>query len=150
MTRNRKFRRRTAATAFGVALALALTASAACSSNGDDGADPQTVVLREWAVTKSLPEVPAGSTRFRAHNNGSLEHELVIIKSVLPADNLPIDQAGTAVDLGAAGEVAGEIEAIGSNQEKSATFSLTSGKYVLICNLAGHYQQGMRTDFTVQ
>jgi uncharacterized cupredoxin-like copper-binding protein len=132
-------------------VAAALAAFAACDGTSNtDGNNLQTVVLREWAVTKSLLEVPTGNLRFRVRNNGTLEHELVIIKSVLPADNLPIDQAGTAVDLGAAGEVAGEIEAIGSNQEKSATFSLTSGKYVLICNIAGHYQQGMRTDFTVQ
>jgi uncharacterized cupredoxin-like copper-binding protein len=106
--------------------------------------------LREWAVSKSLLEVPAGSTRFRVRNNGSLEHELVIIKTVLPADNLPIDDAASVVDVGAAGELVGEVEEIGSTQERSATFTLTPGKYVMICNIAGHYQQGMRTDFTVQ
>jgi uncharacterized cupredoxin-like copper-binding protein len=29
------------------------------------------------------------------------------------------------------------------------TIDLTPGKYVLICNIAGHYVLGMRTGFTV-
>ena len=32
----------------------------------------------------------------------------------------------------------------------AVTANLTAGKYVLLCNLAGHYQMGMRAPFTVQ
>jgi len=33
---------------------------------------------------------------------------------------------------------------------KDATFVLAPSKYVLICNLAGHYAQGMYVGFTVE
>lgn len=136
--------------------ALLVTAAAATlvsgcgDASGTGSGDPQTVVLREWAVTKSLLEAPAGNLRFRVRNNGSIEHELVIVKTELPVSSLPIDEAQSIVDLGATGEVVGEVKSIPAGDEKSQSFSLTAGKYALICNISGHYQQGMYTEFMIQ
>ena len=63
---------------------------------------------------------------------------------------MPVDEGQSIVDVGASGQVSGELLNIGSNQEKTESLNLTAGDYVLICNLPGHYQQGMRTSFTVQ
>ena len=43
----------------------------------------------------------------------------------------------------------GEIGNIGKGKTKSKTFTLKAGKYVLVCNIAKHYQLGMRAPFTV-
>lgn len=132
-----------------VSLFVALVA--ACGNGGEPEPTEetlQTVVLREWAVTKSLPETEAGELRFRIRNNGSLEHELVIIRTEMNVSQLPV--VDSVVDVSAAGELIGEVESIASNDEKSATFNLSAGNYALICNIPAHYEQGMRTDFAVQ
>jgi uncharacterized cupredoxin-like copper-binding protein len=42
-----------------------------------------------------------------------------------------------------------EIEDIEKGATPKLTIDLDAGSYVLICNVAGHYRQGMRTSFTV-
>ena len=80
-------------------------------------------------------------------NDGALEHEFVVVRSDLAVDALP--QAGGAVDESQI-EVVGRIEQWPGGETKEATFSLTAGSYVLICNIPGHYQLGMRAAFRVQ
>ena len=43
----------------------------------------------------------------------------------------------------------GEIPSIPAGKSAAVTIDLTAGKYVFICNVAGHYQLGMHTGFTV-
>jgi len=52
---------------------------------------------------------------------------------------------GTADETNAVGE-APDIEA---GATKSVTLDLKAGKYVLLCNLPGHFAGGMWTTFTV-
>ena len=47
-------------------------------------------------------------------------------------------------------ESPGEIEDVGPGQTKSGTLKLTPGRYVMICNLPGHYKQGMYGTLTVK
>ena len=44
---------------------------------------------------------------------------------------------------------ASEIEDIEAGSNESLTVTLDAGNYVFICNLPGHYAQGMHTGFTV-
>ena len=44
----------------------------------------------------------------------------------------------------------GEIPSIPAGKSASVTVELTPGKYVFICNVAGHYGLGMHTGFTVE
>ena len=55
------------------------------------------------------------------------------------------------VDETASGTVIGKIEQseLGSGKSAGATFDLSPGKYVFLCNLGGHYQNGMYAGFTV-
>jgi hypothetical protein len=43
----------------------------------------------------------------------------------------------------------GEIPDVEAGETKEATFDLTPGKYVMFCNLPGHYAQGMYGSITV-
>jgi uncharacterized cupredoxin-like copper-binding protein len=101
------------------------------------------VELDEWNVRPDKATVPAGSITFEARNVGTIPHELVVIKTDLAADSLVV--AGSVVDEDASGESMGEIEEdeLGPGQSASATFNLTSGQYVLFCNIPAHYQSGM-------
>ena len=53
------------------------------------------------------------------------------------------------VDEAVSGTVIGRIQksALGPGKSASATFDLAPGKYALICNRPGHYQEGMYTAF---
>jgi hypothetical protein len=119
-----------------------------------DGAAPGAlhVELREWAVSgengEDLPEIDAGETTFEAHNEGQTPHELAIIKTDLDAADLPISRS--AVDEDGAGELVGRIDAFAGGAVEEGTFNLDAGRYVLLCNIAGHYQQGMYASLTVR
>jgi uncharacterized cupredoxin-like copper-binding protein len=82
-------------------------------------------------------------------NKGSLAHELVVFRTDMTIGDLPIGSDGKVDE--SAGQVIGEIEVdeLQPGAEASATFQLGSGKYVLLCNLPGHYAQGMRSAFTL-
>jgi uncharacterized cupredoxin-like copper-binding protein len=42
------------------------------------------------------------------------------------------------------------VASIAAGKSAAVTLDLTPGKYVFICNVAGHYQLGMHTAFTVE
>ena len=114
------------------------------------------VLLDEWSVVANPSEVPAGPVTFTAVNAGDEDHELVVLKTDLAADALPV--VDSKVDEVAAGEEIGEIEDVLTASEKQATFDLEPGAYVLFCNiteeeptgeLESHYEEGMHTAFVV-
>jgi uncharacterized cupredoxin-like copper-binding protein len=94
----------------------------------------------------------AGAVTISAPNDGQVEHELVLLKTNMNPASLPVK--GDEVDeegLEAKGiENAGEIEEVAPGATKTGDFKLTPGKYVMICNLPGHYQRGMYGSFTVK
>jgi len=73
-------------------------------------------------------------------------HSFEVLKTDLPHDKLPID--GVTAKAKEDGKVGG-IESIAPGGSASVTLDLAPGKYVLICNVAGHYQLGMHVSFTV-
>ena len=58
---------------------------------------------------------------------------------------------GGEVNESKSGMVNGKISKseLGAGESASATFNLAPGKYVLFCNLRGHYKNGMYTAFEV-
>lgn len=138
--------------------AVAIMLLAACSK--DDGGTPQAttvaVALQEFAVLPAASTAPAGDVTFTATNTGpNDQHELLVVKTDLDPDALPVDGNG-AVDEGGTGfELIGEIEPFDVDTTESVMFTLTAGKYVLACNIydeaedEAHYKLGMRTSFTV-
>ncbi len=89
----------------------------------------------------------AGEITFEVHNEGSRSHNLVIIRTDLAADALP--SLVGLVDEEAAGEKIGEIEEFLRDVVEVGSFTLTPGRYVLICNLRGHYAECMFVELTV-
>ena len=109
------------------------------------------VTLDEWSVKPSVASVPAGKVTFQVVNQGKIEHELVLLKTDLAANALKARAAEPdKVDEEAGAKNMGEIEDVGTGASKSETFDLAPGKYVLVCNVAGHYKSGMATAFEVK
>ena len=123
-----------AAVASAVVVPLALG-----SSNATVG-----VTLKEFKVTPSTSSVKAGNVTFKISNKGALDDELVVVKTSLAASKLPVkNQVVTLKPLKKAGPF---------KPGKGGTLSvaLKAGKYVLFCNVKGHYGFGQRIAFTVK
>ena len=83
-----------------------------------------------------------------ARNEGTTTHEVVVLRTDLPAGSLPTE--GDRVNEEAAGLTSiGEIGEFAAGKTESKTFEFSRGTYVLICNVATHYRQGMRMTLTV-
>ena len=107
------------------------------------------VSLREFSLALSRPTALAGPVTFDVTNDGTIPHDFWVIRSELAADGLPVNQTTYMVDESQVNVIRKQPPI---HQEDSATVAvdLPAGRYVLICNIADHYQTGMRIAFTVQ
>lgn len=108
------------------------------------------VTATEMKFDLSQSTVPAGSVEFETTNKGKMPHEMVVIKTDLPLEKLPLK--GDKLDEDKAGKEIGEIEEddLKSGTTKTLKVNLTPGKYLIVCNLPGHFKAGMRTFLTVK
>ncbi|MBI2170603.1 MAG: cupredoxin domain-containing protein [Chloroflexi bacterium] len=126
----------------GIGLSL-LFLMASCTTAAE--ASTVRVTANEWSLAPDRSSVRAGQVTLEAMNQGRAGHEVVVLKTDLAADALKLKANGAEVDESASGEVVGEVEDIGSGQTKSVTLNLAPGRYVLTCNILGHYHAGMVT-----
>ena len=126
-------------------LGLALV-TAGCSSDdeGDGRGDAGRLLGHRRSGQRS-----AGDITFDITNDAEQTHEFVVFKTDLAADQLPTDENGDVDEAGEGVELVDEIEDIEGGSTQSLTVNLDAGSYVLICNLPGHYGQGMHAGFTV-
>jgi uncharacterized cupredoxin-like copper-binding protein len=128
-------------------MALAIVAvSCAAPAESAPGGSQVVAELADNKITVNVPSVKAGTTKIGVRNVGTMEHSFVVLKTDLPPDKLPVD--GASAKAREDGKV-GEIPSIPAGKSAAVTVDLTPGKYVLICNIAGHYQLGMHAGFTV-
>jgi len=99
----------------------------------------------------SQSTVPAGEVTFNAINSSKdIEHEMVVGILKDPDKGLPYKTKIGRVDENAPGMNIGEISELEPGETGSLTLNLKPGKYVLYCNVAGHYASGMWTILTVK
>jgi uncharacterized cupredoxin-like copper-binding protein len=107
------------------------------------------VTLADYSVTPEESSAPAGEVTFDVSNDAEQTHEFVIFKTDLAEGDLPTNEDGDVDESGEGVELIDEIEDVEAGSSESLTVSLDAGNYVLICNLPGHYRQGMHASFTV-
>jgi uncharacterized cupredoxin-like copper-binding protein len=88
----------------------------------------------------SVTSVPAGKVTFRATNMGMLTHELMV-------ERMPIKMESPGKPVESAAQ--GMIDDMQHGQSGQMTLKLTPGKYMLFCNVPGHYAAGQHTVLTV-
>lgn len=123
---------------------------AGCGSGTPTGAgDPVVgVTLSEFALTASPTSVAPGGVFFAARNVGQVVHEVVVLKTDRSPDALPL--TGSQVDETAPGiQPLGRIGNVQPGSGDGRRIELPAGRHVLICNVPGHYQQGMRAALRV-
>lgn len=106
------------------------------------------VTLSEYAIRLSTTSPQAGFARVVVSNRGKVPHELTAVRTDRPVDQLPVADGEV---WGAADVV--EVGAIhfGSHEHTAWGFiDFEPGRYVLFCNMKGHYEAGMRTVLTVK
>ena len=82
------------------------------------------------------------------NNSKVVEHEMLVVKVKEFSDALPLDKAANRlVEDGL--EAIGETHGLQPGEYKKVEFNLKPGKYLLICNKAGHFEDGMFTKFIV-
>jgi uncharacterized cupredoxin-like copper-binding protein len=110
-----------------------------------------TVTMSDFAFTPKDVTAPAGEITITAPNEGKAPHELVLVKSDLAPGALPTLANGEAdEDSFAAADLPGEIGETEAGATGTLTVTLPAGKYVMLCNVPGHYKAGMYGTLTVQ
>jgi uncharacterized cupredoxin-like copper-binding protein len=143
--------RRTVSCALAFAGATVVVAvSAGCGDQlgaGGSGTAVAQVTERDFHI--SAPKrLPAGDVTFRVHNRGPGSHELIVIR--LPDRGLPFRADGLTIDEDAVAKVeAGALEPAHAGVVRTLRLHLTPGRYVLLCNMYGHYLGGMHTTVVV-
>jgi uncharacterized cupredoxin-like copper-binding protein len=115
------------------------------SAEAASSATTVKVSLKEFKVVPSTKTVKAGNVTFSVKNVGKVDHQLVVVKTTLAPGKLPVKQ-GQASEKGKVGAVA-DLE---PGKSGKVTLKLAKGKYVLLCNIAGHYQAGQYIGFSVK
>ncbi|MCW2924364.1 MAG: heme/copper-type cytochrome/quinol oxidase, subunit 1 [Thermoleophilia bacterium] len=97
-------------------------------------------------VRPAADSVAAGTVTFSVRNKGSMPHELVVLKTDLDPGKLPEGDGGKAKEVG---RVAHVPQMTPGSATQYVTLDLKPGKYVLLCNVPGHYGLGQYAAFTV-
>jgi uncharacterized cupredoxin-like copper-binding protein len=110
-------------------------------------------------IVPAVSSAPAGDVTFSVKNTGTIEHEMLVLKTDTPFDKIPITDSGDPpVPVTSGADKIDEADSVGETGDPNLqpgdtrTFTitgLTPGHYVLVCNIAKHYGLGMRAPFTV-
>jgi len=100
----------------------------------------------EFSLVPSVKQVKAGKVVFTIVNEGEIEHEVVMLKTNKPPANLPPEDIVHGNERGRVNE---HPEHQQPGETLKFTVDLKPGKYVLICNVPGHYQAGQYAEFVV-
>jgi uncharacterized cupredoxin-like copper-binding protein len=133
-----------------------MLATAACSSSSSSSSSASTggsasdgsigATEMDFSIALDATSVPSGDVDFTIQNQGPSTHEFVIVQTDLAPDALPVkdgevDEKGlTIVD---------EAEDIAASTTADLPVTLDPGSYVIMCNITGHYEQGMHVGLTV-
>ena len=100
-------------------------------------------------VTLSTDHVKPGKVLFKVKNISTDEdHELLLIKTDLAPEALPMDKDGVRVEEDKLKDLK-ELGDVHPGKSRNTTLTLKAGKYLLFCNEAGHFKAGMYATFTV-
>jgi uncharacterized cupredoxin-like copper-binding protein len=131
----------------GVAVIVVAVVAAALATSpvGASGAKTLvTVRLKEFKVIPAPVSAKHGVVLFSVRNVGKVAHELVVLKTKVAPGKLRVKR-GRAILVGRVGRVG----AVNPATSRMLMLTLAAGKYVLLCNLPGHYQAGQRIGFGV-
>jgi uncharacterized cupredoxin-like copper-binding protein len=124
-----------------IAAVTVVAACAGCAGNRSARSRLAVITVSERDFKIKAPRViRAGNLRLHLENKGPDTHELIIAR--LGNGPLPLRSDGLTVDEDAL-KTPGTLEGLESGRSEDARLHLPPGRYVLFCNMAGHYLSGM-------
>ncbi len=102
------------------------------------------IKAKEMKFSPSAITTKPGPLKITLVNNGEMPHELVVLRTSQTSPELKVTNKKVSEK-----NSIGEIENVKPGEEKTKTFNLKNGHYVIVCNLPGHYSAGMRGDIVV-
>jgi uncharacterized cupredoxin-like copper-binding protein len=135
-----------------LALAAVIASAAllsACGAESQSSAGTTiTVTMTDKEIALSESSVSAGPVTFAIVNKGTTIHSLVILRSDIAHDKMPLDPKDPSkVQETGSIAVTGQL-VVGASMRMSR--QLTAGQYVLVCNEPAHYAVGMHTALVVR
>ena len=114
-------------------------------------ASPGDVTVSETDYRIAMAtRLPAGHHTIALTNHGKQGHELLVFRTNLPADALPVDANGDVIEESPQLHLALDSgKSLPPGRTQSLPLTLAPGHYVAVCNLPNHYQLGMKLDLTV-
>lgn len=96
-------------------------------------------------IAVDQPSIPAGKVTFNVENNSNAYvHEMLVVKVKDYHDGMTYDahRVGLAED---SIKSLGEVSELTPGKTGHVTLNLQPGKYLLLCNQPGHFEEGMFT-----
>jgi uncharacterized cupredoxin-like copper-binding protein len=131
------------------AIVVVLVASG-CSAGGHSHGATTTARIseRDFKITAASYQLPAGDVDLSVTNHGPDAHELIVVRETdtgppMRADGLTVNE--DAVDS----STLGSLEPGEPGGVRHLRVHLTPGRYILFCNMAGHFLGGMHTELVV-
>lgn len=135
------------------AIAAAAALGGGCGGSGAHhgaalaGGTLLNVVERDFHISAPV-YARAGEVHLAIHNQGPDRHELIVVRE--GGTHLPLRSDGLTVNEERLKPVtAGSIEPSPPLAVRGLTLHLAPGRYVLFCNMFGHYLGGMHTEIVV-
>ena len=91
---------------------------------------------------------PAGSVTFNVENVGTTLHNFRLVQTDLAPEDLPYIDEDFKVDESQL-DILESVDDFPAGETETVTAELEAGAYVIFCNVAAHYEQGMHAAFTV-
>ncbi len=111
---------------------------------------PPTATLSEFKIDTPTVVKP-GAYSYVFFNGGTMQHELLVFHPSLPRDHLAIDADGNLAEDAPGMNKISDGDNINPAETQTRTVDLTTpGTYLFVCNLPGHYKNGMFTWVTVK
>ena len=133
------------------ACAVILLATVGCSA-GQAGTRAGGTVLRvtERDFRISAPkQTRSGDVRLSVTNKGPDQHELIVVRE--HGSRLPLRNDGVTVDEELLDHATvGILEPGKPGSHRGLSLHLAPGRYVLFCNMSGHYLGGMHAELVVR
>src|SRR3954453_12082872 len=131
-------------------LCAALVLGGCSSGNSHARAEERVVevVERDFRIEVSTTRIPAGDVVISVANRGPVRHELILVRT--GQHTLPFRKDGITVDEEAlTTSTVGALEPGRVGDVRQLHLRLNRGRYMMLCNMAGHYLGGMRAELVV-
>jgi uncharacterized cupredoxin-like copper-binding protein len=134
------------------AVTVAVVVGAASAGNARTAADSEIAITMgkpaEYRLTAKPGTAKAGEVALAVRNRGKITHEFILLRTNTKAAKLKsrAEEPDKVVEPG----FLLELEDVEPGDRVTVVTNMKKGHYVLLCNIEGHYADGMRADLTLK